>query len=67
MRSSEVFPEGEPGRLVGSHFIDEQALGSMLAAMEELPDTALRELYEQFLTSRERTILTAIRTACGVS
>ncbi len=66
-RSPEVFPEGQPGELVGSHFIDEQALGSMLGAMEELPDTTVRELYEQFLAARERAIVAAVRTACGVS
>lgn len=61
-----VFPT-EPGSVLGQHFVDSHAKKAMELAVDGLGAQGLRDIYEQFRTSREKLVVARIREVCGVT
>jgi hypothetical protein len=63
----DIFPSGARDDLLGPHFIDTTTTPILNAAVEELPDDELADLYERFLQAREAAMIEEIRRACGIA
>jgi len=63
----EIFPSGEQAELLEPHFIDESTLPILEAALEELPDEQVEELYQRFVQGRQAAIIEEIRRVCGIT
>lgn len=63
---ADIFPTGATGDLLEPHFIDGVTSPTLLAALEDLPDEQVADLYRQFVQSREEAIIREIRRVCGI-
>jgi hypothetical protein len=61
-----VFPT-EPGSVLGQHFVYSHAKKAMELAVDGLGAQGLRDIDEQFRTSREKLVVARIREVCGVT
>jgi len=62
-----IFPSGAKSELLEPHFIDDGTAPILRAALEDLPDEQVENLYQQFVQSRQAAIIEEIRRVCGVA
>ncbi len=67
IRDKEIFPSGEQPELLEPHFIDGSTAPILEAAVEELPDEQVAELYQRFVQGRQAGIIEEIRRVCGIT
>lgn len=66
LNDSRVF-HTDPAKVLGGHFVNEEALALMRSATDELDADQVRQVYSEFSRIRERTLIERIRQLCGVS
>lgn len=66
LANPEVFPPGASSGVLTPHFIDDNALGWMQEAVDDLSKEDAAACYEEFCAAREALIISRIRVACGV-
>lgn len=67
MSDADVFPSGAREDLLGPHFIDSTTTPIINAALDDLSNDDLTDLYERFLQAREAAMIGEIRRACGIT
>ncbi|MGI9020090.1 MAG: GmrSD restriction endonuclease domain-containing protein [Solirubrobacterales bacterium] len=63
----DIFPSGARADLLDPHFIDESTLPMVEAALEDVPDDELADLYERFAHGRQAAMIEEIRRVCGIT
>ena len=67
LADSKIFPSGPSENLVEPHFLNEDSLQAMSLATEDLPNSDVAAIYDEFLKPREVAIVSEIRKVCGLS
>jgi len=66
IKSKEIFPSGPSVSLLAPHFLTNDAVETMHAATDDIPDQGIAEAYKEFLRIREMVIIDKIREVCGL-
>ncbi|MGD0919121.1 MAG: DUF262 domain-containing protein [Thermodesulfobacteriota bacterium] len=66
IKSKEIFPSGTSGSLLMPHFLPNDAVETMQAAADDIPDQEVVATYKEFLKIREMVIIDKIREVCGL-
>lgn len=66
LNNADIF-SAPPESLLSPHFVDGSAIKALRLARQDCSEEAALEIYNQFLSAREESIITAIREVCGIS